>query len=191
MAEAPGGAQATEDGSVLWRGLPSFASMRGLETLERSRPQRSSFRNRAAVTRNAPGRSGDDADGFDAMPAPRLSIRRAGFAPDFMWSRLHFAPARFRAALALKSGAIERCGVDVDGEAYVEERPDGADHFTMSMNLRHPILGELFRYSGRFTLDEPGEDGTSSTNRARSPSEGTMQASLRPAIRYRLRATKP
>jgi hypothetical protein len=50
------------------------------------------------------------------------------------------------------------------GQAYVEERPDGPDRFTMRMTLRHPLLGELFRYSGRFTLDEPSEEGTDSTN---------------------------
>lgn len=41
------------------------------------------------------------------------------------------------------------------GRAYVEERPEGEDRFSMRMNLRHPLLGELFRYSGRFTMGEP------------------------------------
>lgn len=41
------------------------------------------------------------------------------------------------------------------GRALVEEHPDGPDRFTMRMSLRHPLFGELFRYSGRFTLDEP------------------------------------
>ncbi len=41
------------------------------------------------------------------------------------------------------------------GQAYVEERPADGDRFTMRMNLVHPLFGELFRYSGRFTVDAP------------------------------------
>jgi hypothetical protein len=51
-------------------------------------------------------------------------------------------------------------GVDVPipvglllGRAYVEERPVDAQTFRMKMFLKHPLLGELFRYSGRFSLD--------------------------------------
>ncbi|MBE7183101.1 MAG: DUF4166 domain-containing protein [Methylobacterium mesophilicum] len=40
------------------------------------------------------------------------------------------------------------------GKAYVEERPANEAEFTMRMRLRHPLLGELFRYEGRFTIDE-------------------------------------
>jgi hypothetical protein len=52
-------------------------------------------------------------------------------------------------------------GVDVPipvglllGRAYVEERPVDAQNFSMRMSLRHPLLGELFRYSGSFSLDQ-------------------------------------
>jgi Domain of unknown function (DUF4166) len=40
------------------------------------------------------------------------------------------------------------------GTAYVEERPDpaDADRFTMKMLLRHRWLGDVLRYSGRFSL---------------------------------------
>jgi len=41
------------------------------------------------------------------------------------------------------------------GRAYVEERPVAGDEgaFTMKMAIRHPLWGEVFRYSGRFRLD--------------------------------------
>jgi hypothetical protein len=39
------------------------------------------------------------------------------------------------------------------GRAYIEERPVDDETFTMRMNLVHPLFGEIFRYSGRFTLD--------------------------------------
>jgi hypothetical protein len=45
------------------------------------------------------------------------------------------------------------------GRAYIEERPVDAERFSMRMTLIHPLLGELFRYSGSFTLGE--EAGTS------------------------------
>lgn len=45
------------------------------------------------------------------------------------------------------------------GHAYVEERPAGPDHFTMKMHLRHPLFGELFRYSGTFSLDASDDAG--------------------------------
>jgi Domain of unknown function (DUF4166) len=38
------------------------------------------------------------------------------------------------------------------GRTYVEERPIDADNFSMRMTLRHRLFGELFRYSGRFTI---------------------------------------
>ncbi|MBA8902310.1 DUF4166 domain-containing protein [Phyllobacterium sp. P30BS-XVII] len=38
------------------------------------------------------------------------------------------------------------------GSAYVEERPVDAQNFSMKMTLCHPLLGELFRYSGRFVI---------------------------------------
>ncbi|QWF16984.1 DUF4166 domain-containing protein [Lysobacter capsici] len=38
------------------------------------------------------------------------------------------------------------------GRAYVEERPVDAERFSMRMTLTHRLFGELFRYSGSFTL---------------------------------------
>lgn len=40
------------------------------------------------------------------------------------------------------------------GRAYIEERPVDATHFSMRMTLTHPLLGELFRYSGSFALGD-------------------------------------
>ncbi|WP_091792931.1 DUF4166 domain-containing protein [Lysobacter sp. yr284] len=40
------------------------------------------------------------------------------------------------------------------GRAYIEERPVDAGHFSMRMTLTHPLLGELFRYRGRFSLND-------------------------------------
>jgi len=40
------------------------------------------------------------------------------------------------------------------GRVYVEERPFDQQFFTMKMTLTHPFLGELFRYSGKFKLNE-------------------------------------
>ncbi|NGN45303.1 DUF4166 domain-containing protein [Mesorhizobium sp. CGMCC 1.15528] len=58
-------------------------------------------------------------------------------------------------------------GVDVPlpmglvlGRAYIEERPVDAERFSMRMTLTHPLFGELFRYSGSFTLGD--EDVASS-----------------------------
>tara|TARA_Y100001934_G_scaffold146833_1_gene176415 strand:- start:3 stop:134 length:132 start_codon:yes stop_codon:yes gene_type:complete len=39
------------------------------------------------------------------------------------------------------------------GSAYVEEREIDASSFSMQMVLEHPLLGELFRYVGRFDLN--------------------------------------
>ncbi|WP_343237256.1 DUF4166 domain-containing protein [Xanthomonas sp.] len=56
-------------------------------------------------------------------------------------------------------------GVDVPlplglllGRAYIEERPVDDERFSMRMTLTHRLFGELFRYSGGFTLGdvEPG-----------------------------------
>ncbi|WP_185983195.1 DUF4166 domain-containing protein [Aureimonas mangrovi] len=52
------------------------------------------------------------------------------------------------------------------GRAYIEERPVNHDTFTMRMDLVHPLFGEIFRYSGRFKLDEPA---ARSESRAPSP----------------------
>lgn len=43
------------------------------------------------------------------------------------------------------------------GTGYIEERPIDAHSFSMRMTLKHPLFGELFRYSGRFTLPEGAE----------------------------------
>lgn len=40
------------------------------------------------------------------------------------------------------------------GTGYIEERPIDERSFSMRMTLKHPLFGELFRYSGRFTLPE-------------------------------------
>lgn len=52
-------------------------------------------------------------------------------------------------------------GVDVPlpmglvlGRAYVEERPVDSERFSMRMTLTHPLLGELFRYSGSFAVGD-------------------------------------
>lgn len=44
------------------------------------------------------------------------------------------------------------------GRAYVEERPQSQNRFTMRMELRHPLFGELFRYNGTFSLDVVRDD---------------------------------
>ncbi|MFL0811346.1 MAG: DUF4166 domain-containing protein [Agarilytica sp.] len=38
------------------------------------------------------------------------------------------------------------------GRIYVEERPIDHRQFSMKMELRHPLLGMLFKYSGKFSL---------------------------------------
>jgi hypothetical protein len=38
------------------------------------------------------------------------------------------------------------------GKVYVEERPIDEQYFSMKMTLTHPVLGELFKYTGRFEL---------------------------------------
>ncbi|WMT05727.1 DUF4166 domain-containing protein [Lysobacter yananisis] len=52
-------------------------------------------------------------------------------------------------------------GVDVPlplglllGRAYIEERPVDAGRFSMRMTLTHPLFGELFRYSGDFSVGD-------------------------------------
>ena len=39
------------------------------------------------------------------------------------------------------------------GKVYVEERPIDDEFFSMKMTLKHPLLGVLFTYSGRFELN--------------------------------------
>ena len=41
------------------------------------------------------------------------------------------------------------------GRAYVEERPIDENNFSMKMTLQHPLFGVMFRYEGKFSLDEP------------------------------------
>lgn len=43
------------------------------------------------------------------------------------------------------------------GSAYVEERPIDENTFSMKMIMTHPLLGVMFRYRGRFTLDDRNE----------------------------------
>lgn len=105
---------ADRDSPVFWVMLPSFASMRHLEKLERSRPPRFAVLNLASVTSHAPDIGRDDAHWFATMETPRLSIRQAGFAPDFIWSGLYFASSRFRRAMALEPNAIEYRAVEMD-----------------------------------------------------------------------------
>jgi len=38
------------------------------------------------------------------------------------------------------------------GKAYIEERPIDDEHFSMKMIIKHPLFGDLFRYSGKFTF---------------------------------------
>lgn len=110
---------------VLWGMLPSFASMRYLEKLERSRPPRFALPNLASVTSHAPDIGRDDAHWFATMETPRLSIRQEGFAPDFIWSGLYFASSRFREAMALGSNAIEYRAVAMDtGSAQAAVKAD-------------------------------------------------------------------
>jgi hypothetical protein len=42
------------------------------------------------------------------------------------------------------------------GRAYIEERPVDASRFSMRMTLTHALFGELFRYSGSFSVAEEG-----------------------------------
>ena len=76
-------------------------------------------------------------------------------------------------------------GVDVPlpvglllGKAYVEERPLDGERFTMKMSLRHPLFGELFRYSGTFSIgaDQAPSSGTPSLSPAISPAGGGRRA---------------
>ncbi|WP_062213111.1 hypothetical protein [Aureimonas sp. AU12] len=113
MQEPIDGPGADRDASVLWAMLPSFASMRQLEKLERSRPPRFALPNLASVTSHAPDIGCDDTHWFATMETPRLLIRQEGFAPDFIWFGLYFASSRFREALALGSNAIEYRAVDM------------------------------------------------------------------------------
>lgn len=113
MPDASKDQEASENAPVLWMLVPSFATIRQLEKLERSRPPRFDFSNRDAVTRNAPPRGRDDAHWFATMPTPRLSIRQAGFAPDFIWAGLYFASARLRAAIGLGADAVEYRDVEM------------------------------------------------------------------------------
>jgi len=38
------------------------------------------------------------------------------------------------------------------GEAYVEERPIDNQPFSMKLELKHPLFGMMFNYSGRFSI---------------------------------------
>jgi len=38
------------------------------------------------------------------------------------------------------------------GSAYIEERAIDDKTFSMKMSIKHPLFGELFRYSGQFSL---------------------------------------
>lgn len=38
------------------------------------------------------------------------------------------------------------------GNAYIEERPLDDKKFSMKMIIKHPLFGDLFRYSGKFTF---------------------------------------
>ena len=40
------------------------------------------------------------------------------------------------------------------GSAYVEERPIDENTFSMKMIIKHPLFGVMFRYSGKFKLDQ-------------------------------------
>lgn len=40
------------------------------------------------------------------------------------------------------------------GKVYVEERPIDDKYFSMKMTLEHPLLGILFKYTGKFELHE-------------------------------------
>ena len=42
------------------------------------------------------------------------------------------------------------------GKAYIEERPIDATNFSMKMIIKHPLFGDLFRYSGQFTFRSEG-----------------------------------
>lgn len=39
------------------------------------------------------------------------------------------------------------------GKVYVEERPIDDQYFSMRMTLKHPLLGALFTYTGKFELN--------------------------------------
>jgi len=43
------------------------------------------------------------------------------------------------------------------GSVYVEERPIDERYFSMKMTLKHPLLGTLFKYVGKFELIVPDE----------------------------------
>ena len=47
----------------------------------------------------------------------------------------------------------------VFGTAYVEERPVDDHSFAMRMVIRHPVFGDLFRYSGRFSVPAAASRG--------------------------------
>lgn len=47
----------------------------------------------------------------------------------------------------------------VFGTAYVEERPVDDHNFAMRMVIRHPVFGDLFRYSGRFSVPAAASRG--------------------------------
>ncbi len=40
------------------------------------------------------------------------------------------------------------------GEVYVEERPIDEHYFSMKMTLTHPLFGTLFKYTGKFKLND-------------------------------------
>ena len=108
----------------LWLMLPSIAIMQQTDKLQRRRPPRFVLVNDDAIhaaenaaTGRMPALSHQDWDErhFAAGPTPHLVITHGQFAPDYLWSGIHLASARLRAAFDLGPAAIEYRDVDTAG----------------------------------------------------------------------------
>lgn len=132
-AAVEGGPAPPPSQPLLWPMLPSIRSMQQVTRLELRRPPRFSVVNRHAimnvlspVSDRIPrrGATDDEPVRFAAMPTPVLEIGQRGFAPDLIWSGLHFASARLRDALGLGPDAVEYRDVDASGSAAAARAAD-------------------------------------------------------------------
>ena len=113
--------------------LPSLRSMERIERLERRRPPRFTVANMAEImdalhpVGDAPPTHADTDDDplrFASMPMPVLVVGQRDFAPDLIWSGLHFVSARLRDALGLGPEAVEYRDVDAGGSEAAARAAD-------------------------------------------------------------------
>lgn len=119
---------------LLWPMIPSLVTMAKLDRLERAAapaPLRAGHRDEVFAALRPVGEAPptrytaeDERAGFATMPTPVLVITVRNFAPNYIWSGLHYASAWMRDALALGPEAIEHREVDTSGSAPAAQAAD-------------------------------------------------------------------